>query len=57
MKNHSLSSSLNAWLQMESKSFSILCGERFTHAEVIAANVVTFAMVAVAAVAGSVLTL
>lgn len=56
MKNSLFSTSFNDWLRKESKTFSILCGERFTHAEVIAANVVTFAMIAVAVVAGSALT-
>jgi hypothetical protein len=56
MKKQSLSSSpLCDWLHEESKSFSILCGESFTRAEVIAANAVTIAMLTVAVVAGSAL--
>lgn len=46
---------ISNWLQEESKTFSILCGERFSRAEVIMANAVTVAMIAVAVVAGSVL--
>ena len=48
-------SSLNTWLNKESKTFSILCGEKFSRAEVIMANAVTVGMIAVAVVAGSVL--
>ena len=43
------------WLQGESKTFSMLCGEKFSRAEVIMANAVTAIMIAVAVVAGSVL--
>ena len=46
---------ISNWLQEESKTFSILCGEKFSRAEVIMANAVTVAMRAVAVVAGSVL--
>ena len=51
---------ISNWLQEESKTFSILCGEKFSRAEVIMANAVTVAMIAVAmiavaVVAGSVL--
>jgi hypothetical protein len=52
MKNHV--SSLNSWLRKESKTFSILCGESFTHQEVLAMNAVTIAMIAIAVVAGNV---
>lgn len=46
---------ISNWLQEEPKTFSILCGEKFSRAEVIMANAVTVAMIAVAVVAGSVL--
>lgn len=46
---------ISNWLQEESKTFSILCGEKFSRAEVIMANAVTVAMIAVAVVAGSIL--
>ncbi len=52
MKNHV--SSLNSWLHKESKTFSILCGESFTHTEVLAMNTVTLLMIVVAVVAGNV---
>lgn len=52
MKNHV--SSLNSWLRKESKTFSILCGESFTHTEVLAMNAVTLLMIVVAVVAGNV---
>lgn len=52
MKNYS--ESINNWLAQESKTFSTLCGEKFSHAEVIATNAVAFLMVAVAVVAGNV---
>lgn len=52
MKNHV--SSLNSWLRKESKTFSILCGESFTRAEVLAMNTVTLLMIVVAVVAGNV---
>ena len=48
-------SSLNTWLNKESKTFSIICGERFTHAEVIMTHIVGLVMLAVAVVAGNVL--
>lgn len=48
-------SSFSNWLQGESKTFSMLCGEKFSRAEVIMANAVTAVMIAVAVVAGSVL--
>ena len=48
-------SSLNSWLSKESKTFSIICGERFTHAEVIMAHIVGLVMLAVAVVMGSAL--
>lgn len=50
-----IASSLNTWLNKESKIFSIICGERFTHAEVIMTHIVALVMLAVAVVAGSVL--
>lgn len=50
-----IASSLNTWLNKESKTFSIICGERFTHAEVIMTHIVGLVMLAVAVVAGSVL--
>lgn len=53
MKN--IVSSLNTWLNKESKTFSIICGERFTHAEVIMAHIVGLVMLAVAVVMGSAL--
>lgn len=53
MKNQS--SAISNWLNQESKTYSTLCGEKFTRAEVIAANVVTVAMIAVAVEAGSVM--
>lgn len=46
---------ISNWLQEESKTFSILCGEKFSRAEVIMANAVTVGMIAVAVVAGSIL--
>lgn len=48
-------SSFSSWLRKESKTYTALCGETFTHAEVLAANAVTVGMIAVAVVAGSVL--
>lgn len=51
MKNQAISN----WLHQESKTYSTLCGEKFSRAEVIVANAVTVAMIAVAVVAGSVL--
>ena len=48
-------SSLNTWLSKESKTFSIICGERFTHAEVIMTNIAGLVMIAVAVAAGNVL--
>lgn len=48
-------SSFSSWLQGESKTYSILCGEKFSRAEVIMANAVTVAMLAMAIVAGSLL--
>ncbi len=53
MKN--IASSIDTWLNKESKTFSIICGERFTHAEVIMTNIVGLVMLVVAVVAGSVL--
>ena len=53
MKN--IVSSFDAWLNKESKTFSIICGERFTHAEVIMTHIVGLVMLAVAVAAGSVL--
>ena len=53
MKN--IVSSLDTWLNKESKTFSIICGERFTHAEVIMTHIVGLVMLAVAVVAGNVL--
>ena len=50
-----IASSLNTWLNKESKTFSIICGERFTHAEVIMAHIVGLVMLAVAVVMGSAL--
>lgn len=47
--------SLSTWLSKESKTFSIICGERFTHAEVIMAHIVGLVMLTVAVVMGSVL--
>ncbi len=52
MKNQS---AISKWLNQESKTYSILCGERFSRREVIVANIVTIAMITVAVVAGSVL--
>lgn len=40
------------WLLQESKTYSILCGEKFTHKEVLIGNIVVLAMVAVAVIAG-----
>ena len=48
-------SSLNSWLNKESKTFSIICGERFTHAEVIMTNIAGLVMLAVAVAAGNIL--
>ena len=48
-------SSFSSWLQGESKTYSILCGEKFSRAEVIMANAVTAVMLAMAIVAGSLL--
>ena len=53
MKN--IISSFSTWLSKESKTFSIICGERFTHAEVIMTHIVGLVMLAVAVVAGNVL--
>ncbi len=50
-----IASFLDAWLNKESKTFSIICGERFTHAEVIMTHIVGLIMLAVAVVAGSAL--
>ena len=50
-----IASSLITWLNKESKTFSIICGERFTHAEVIMTNIVGLVMLAVAVVMGSAL--
>lgn len=50
-----IASSLSTWLNKESKTFSIICGERFTHAEVIMAHIVGLVMLAVAVVVGSAL--
>lgn len=49
-----IASSLNSWLNKESKTFSIICGDSFTHQEVLAMNAVTIAMIAIAVVAGNV---
>lgn len=46
--------SFKGWLSKESKTFSILCGESFTRAEVLAMNTVTLLMIVVAVVAGNV---
>ena len=48
-------SSLITWLSKESKTFSIICGERFTHAEVIMTNIAGLVMLAVAVAAGNLL--
>lgn len=48
-------SSLNSWLSKESKTFSIICGERFTHAEVIMTHIAGLVMLAVAVAAGNLL--
>lgn len=53
MKNYS--ESISNWLAKESNTFSVLCGESFTHAEVIATNAVALLMIAVAVIAGNVL--
>ena len=53
MKN--IASSIDTWLNKESKTFSIICGDRFTHAEVIMAHIAGLVMLAVAVAAGSVL--
>ena len=52
MRNYS--ESISSWLSKESNTFSILCGESFTHAEVIATNAVAFLMIAIAVAAGNV---
>ena len=52
MKNHV--ASLNSWLHKESKTFSILCGESFTRAEVLAMNFIAIGMITVAVVAGNI---
>ena len=50
-----IASSLNSWLSKESKTFSIICGERFTHAEVIMTHIAGLVILAVAVTAGNVL--
>ena len=50
-----IASSLITWLSKESKTFSIICGERFTHAEVIMTHIVGLVMLAVAVAAGNLL--
>lgn len=50
-----IASSLITWLSKESKTFSIICGERFTHAEVIMTHIVGLVMLAVAVVVGNAL--
>lgn len=47
--------SSHTWLNKESKTFSIICGERFTHAEVIMTNIAGLVMLAVAVAAGNLL--
>ncbi|WP_036932206.1 hypothetical protein [Prevotella sp. HUN102] len=37
---------LNHWLRAESKTFTALCGERFTHGEVLLAHLFLIAMIA-----------
>lgn len=50
-----IASSLITWLSKESKTFSIICGERFTHAEVIMTHIAGLVMLAVAVAAGNLL--
>ncbi len=52
MKNHV--SSFSSWLRKESKTYSILCGESFTRAEVLAMNALTVFMIVAAIVAGNI---
>lgn len=49
-----IASSLNTWLRKESKTYSILCGESFTRAEVLAMNALTVFMIVAAIVAGNI---
>ena len=41
----SAGAALRAWLSAESKSFTALCGESFTHAEVIITAIGTMAVI------------
>ena len=47
----SAGAAIQEWLQAESKSFTALCGESFTHAEVILTAIGTAAVLYVSAVA------
>ena len=47
----SAGAALRAWLSAESKSFTALCGESFTHAEVIITALGTMAIIYLAGVA------
>jgi len=42
---------LNRWLRAESTTFTLLCGERFTHREVLLAHLFLIAMLATCGVA------
>lgn len=46
----SAASAIQAWLSAESKSFTALCGERFTHGEVILTGIGTMAIIYLAIV-------
>lgn len=47
----SAASAISEWLDAESKSFTAICGEKFTHAEVIMTAVGTVAVLYVSALA------
>lgn len=47
------SSAIGAWLDSESESFTALCGESFTHREVLQTAAGTLALMAAVAVGGA----
>ena len=47
----SIAAAIGMWLSSESKSFTALCGESFTHAEVIITALGTMAIIYLAGVA------
>ena len=50
----SASAAIREWLQAESKSFTAMCGESFTHQEVLLTAAGTLALLAAGAVGGAV---